>query len=322
MGDGADRPVVAAIDVGGTTIKGDLVDSRGCVLAEQSHATPAGDGPEAVVRAVRDLALELARSAQRLVDGRLAAVGVVVPGVVDARAGIARKAVNLGWSDVPLRALLEADLGVRVALGHDVRAAGLAERVWGLAGQEPNVLVVVLGTGIGAVATVEGTFLDGALRLAGEFGHLQVSSRGDWVNDMCSCGQVGCLETVASAAAVSRRYRAVGAKDNIVSRDVVARIDDDPAAGAVWRSATEALGRGLAAYVTLIDPGLIILSGGLANAGEALRAPVSVALAEHLRWRTPPPLVISSLMGQGGRMGAAALAWDVLGIPYPTAFVR
>src|SRR5438876_8457826 len=97
--------IVAAVDVGGTTIKGNLVDSRGRVLTELSTTTPVGDGPEAVVGAVRDLALGLALSAGH--HGGLAAVGVVVPGVVDTRAGVARKAVNLGWRDVPLQALLE-----------------------------------------------------------------------------------------------------------------------------------------------------------------------------------------------------------------------
>jgi glucokinase len=315
-GAAASAPAVVAIDVGGTGIKLALVDGSGVAREQAQLATPVADGPAAVVEAVRGAAAKLAVP-------QAVALGIVVPGEVDVAAGVARYSANIGWRDVPLRALLSADLGLPVVLDHDVRAAGLAERTLGRAAGVADCLLVVAGTGIAGVLIAGGATVRGATDLAGELGHIPVYPDGE----LCACGQRGCLETYASAAAIARRYAArTGAAPDAAqpasAADVVATRGTDPAAAAVWAEATEALGIALATYTMLLDPALIVLGGGLAAAGDALLEPVREVLAARLTWRPPPRLTLSPLGGRAGLSGAALLAWQAVGRTDFTAWTR
>jgi glucokinase len=256
--------------------------------------TPAADGPDAVVAALRWLVLELG-------GADAAAVGVVVPGSVSD--GVARYSANLGWRDVPLAALIEQDVHVPVVVEHDVRAAGFAERELGLARGVDDSLVVVIGTGIAGVIVSGGSPVRGAISLAGEVGHVPVYPDGD----VCACGQQGCLETYASAAAIGRRYRARTGRP-ATAADVAAGLGQDPAADAVWAEATTALAIAMTTCTMLLDPGVIVLAGGLAAAGAALCDPVAAGLAGRLTWRPAPPVAVSPLAGRAGLHGAALLA--------------
>jgi glucokinase len=294
-------PTVIAVDVGGTSIKGTLVDDSGATVRGHDLPTPVADGPAAVVAAIRDVARELA-------DPTVVAVGVVVPGVVEVSTGIARYSANLGWRDVPLGALLAADAGVPVALEHDVRAAGHAERTLGLARDVADCLVVVIGTGVAGVVVAGGAHVRGAIDLAGEIGHVPVHPDGE----LCACGQRGCTETYASAAAISRRYHALTDR-RLSAEEIVAARAADPAAAQVWDDAAVALGLALASYTMLLDPSLVVLAGGLSAAGAALRDPVRDALAARLAWRPAPAVEISPLAGRAGQYGAALFAWRAAG---------
>ena len=296
---------VLAIDVGGTGIKAALIDGAGAVLRRDERPTPAADGPDAVVAAVRAVARELA-------EPSVAAVGVVVPGAVDVTAGVARYSANLGWRDVPLRDLLSADLGRPVTIEHDVLAAGLAEAALGRARGLSDCLIMVIGTGIAGVITSGGTVLHGARDLAGEIGHIPVYPDGD----VCACGQRGCLETYASAAAIARRYTALCGRTSDAKTIVAAR-QDDPLAARVWADATRALGIALAAYTMLLDPTSIVLGGGLAEARDALLVPVRSELTDRLVWRPAPAVELSALGARAGQLGAAVLAWQSIGHALP-----
>ena len=289
---------VVAVDVGGTSIKAARVSAAGELAHAAQVATPVADGPDAVVDAIRALVRSLA-------DGA-AAVGVVVPGVVDVAAGVARYAANLGWRDVPLAQLLAGDTGLPVALEHDVRAAGIAERRVGRLAGAGDALVLVIGTGIAGVVIARGDAVRGAIDLAGEIGHVPVYPDGE----RCACGQRGCLETYASAGAIARRYAARTGTTRS-AEDIVARLANDADATAVWGEAVTALGLALATYTLLLDPAVIVLSGGLAGAGAVLRDGVVTALAERLLWRPVPPVELSPLAGRAGLRGAALLAWDL-----------
>jgi glucokinase len=291
---------VVAVDVGGTGIKAALLDSTGRVLRRIEARTPVAEGPTAVVQAVRAIARELS-------DDETVAAGVVVPGDVDAASGTARYAANIGWRDVPLRELLADDLGIPVVLEHDVRAAGLAERMLGRARGAADCLLVVIGTGIAGVIVSGGTALHGAIGLAGEVGHAPVYPDGE----ACACGQRGCLETYASGAAIARRYRTAGGVGS--AQEVVAARASDPLAAQVWRDATRALGIELATCTMLLDPELIVLGGGLAAAGAALLEPVRSELAARLTWRPAPLVELSPLGSRAGQLGAALLAWQAVG---------
>jgi glucokinase len=292
---------VLALDVGGTGMKAAVIDEHGASLRTSERPTPAGDGPDAVVAAIRAIARELS-------GPDVAAVGTVVPGSVDVAAGIARYSANLGWRDVPIRDLLIRDLALPVTLEHDVRGAGLAETTFGRARGVSDCLIMIIGTGIAGVLRSGGTMLRGAGDLAGEIGHIPVYPDGE----PCACGQRGCLETYASAAALSRRYHARSGRESDARAIGSARATDEDAA-AVWDEAARALGIGLATYTMLLDPTTIVLGGGLAEAGDALLDPVRDELEQRLTWRPAPTLQLSALGAHAGQLGAAVLAWQSLG---------
>lgn len=293
---------VVAVDVGGTGIKAALVDAGGHQRRAVSAPTPVADGPDAVVRAIRNTVTGLADGAGAV------GVAIAVPGTVDVEAGVAGFAANLGWHDVPLRALVQADTGLPVVLDRDAHAAGVAELTIGAAGAADDSLIAVIGTGIVAVITAAGRPVAGAAGLAGEFGHMPVWPDGE----DCPCGQRGCLERYASAAAIGRRYEALTGRTGGAA-EVVERRAGDPDAARVWADAVHALAIAFASCTMLLDPALIVITGGLAQAGDALRDPVRAALAERVVWRDCPAVEISTLGPRAGLLGAAVLAWRAAG---------
>jgi hypothetical protein len=187
-------------------------------------------------------------------------------GIVDDECGVAVFSANLGWRDLPLRSLLAARTGLPVGLGHDVRAGALAEAALGAARGVRDVLFVAVGAGVAGAALVDGRLLV-AGGFAGELGHLRVDPAGE----PCGCGGRGCVETVASAAAIARRYAARTGRPVAGAAAVAARVrKGDPDAVAVWEEAVGALAEGLAAAVTLLAPRLVVVGRGLAGAGELL----------------------------------------------------
>jgi glucokinase len=243
------------------------------------------------------------------------AVGVVVPGSVDAATGVARFAANIGWRDVPLRELIAADTALPTVVDHDVRAAGVAESLIGLTQGVDDSLLVAIGTGIAGVVTAAGHQVRGATGVAGEIGHLPI-----WPDGVpCPCGQRGCLERYASAAGISRHYREATGRD-VTAADVLRLRASDPAAAQVWDQAVEALAIAFAACTMMFDPAVIVISGGLSRAGSQLLDPVRAALPQRVRWRPPPPVELSTLGARGGLYGAAILAARSVGLEDFTAW--
>jgi glucokinase len=300
---------VVAIDVGGTALKGGLCDRDGAVLHRERRATPR-DSSEAVVDAIAALVTALAaEGARRFGADAVAGVGLAVPGLVDEARGVALRAVNLPWRDLPLAELVAERCGLPVALGHDVRAAAAAEAALGAGRGAGDVLFVAIGTGIGGAIVAGGRPYGGAHGRAGEIGHTVVDPDGP----PCACGARGCLEALASAAAIERAYAQAGAGDGASAREVAALARaHDPAARAVWDRAVAALGAGLADAVALLDPARIVVGGGLAEAGAALLDPLAVAVAERLTLGDPPEIVGAELGAEAGCRGAALLAWDAV----------
>jgi len=292
--------VVAAIDLGGTAMKGAVVREDGALERSESRPTGREDGAGAVLERLTAFAGDLAA------DGPARAVGIAVPGLVDEVAGVARNSVNLGWHDVPLREQLGERLGLPVAVTHDVRAAARAEGALGSARGRADWLLVTVGTGVGAAVVVGGSPYGGAHGSGGELGHLVVAPDGP----ECACGARGCVEALASAAAVERRYAELTG-ETVSAREVVGRTDE--AAAAVWGEAVEALAAGLAGYVMLMNPELIVVGGGLAGAGPALFEPLGAALERRLTFVAAPPVVPAALGADAGCRGAALLAWELAG---------
>ncbi|MEU1102866.1 ROK family protein [Streptomyces tibetensis] len=300
---------VIALDVGGTGMKAALAGPGGEVLHRARRATGRAQGPDAVVAGILDFAEELRAYGTEHFGTPASAAGVAVPGIVDEAGGVAAYAANLGWRDVPLRDLLAQRLGVPVALGHDVRTGGLAEGRVGAGRGADRFLFVALGTGIAGAIGVDGRVEAGAHGFAGEIGHIVVRPGGA----PCPCGQRGCLERFASAAAVSGAWAAASGDPGADAADCAKAVDSgDPRAEAVWQQAIDALADGLVTALTLLDPRILIIGGGLAEAGETLFTPLREAIRQRVTFQKQPSLVPAALGDTAGCLGAGLLAWDLL----------
>ncbi|MGW7466326.1 ROK family protein [Streptomyces xantholiticus] len=301
---------VIALDVGGTGMKAALVGVDGTLLHEARRATGRERGADAVVESVLGFAEDLRAHGQRHLGTAAEAAGVAVPGIVDAEHGIAVYAANLGWRDVPMRKLLSRRLdGAPVALGHDVRTGGLAEGRIGAGRGIDRFLFVPLGTGIAGAIGIAGTIEAGAHGCAGEIGHIVVRPGGP----VCGCGQRGCLETLASAAAVTRAWAAASGDPAADAADCAKAVEaGDKTATTVWQEAVDALADGLVTALTLLDPRTLIIGGGLAEAGETLFTPLRAAVEERVTFQKLPTIVPAALGDTAGCLGAGLLAWDLL----------
>ncbi|WP_432834307.1 ROK family protein [Dactylosporangium sp. CA-092794] len=302
---------VIALDVGGTAIKCALVGADGDALHEVLHAerhpTGADRGGPAVIETILGIAEGLAATA-RAKGLEPVGAGLVVPGVIDEVNGVAVWAANVGFRDVPLQALLEERLGLPAALGHDVRAGGLAEARLGAGHGHDYVLVVPIGTGIAAANVVHGQVYSGAHGAGGEIGHIIVRPGGP----PCGCGQRGCLESIASASAVGRRYSEQAGR--AATAEEVARLaaEGEPIAVAVWQETIDALADGLLVGMALFDPAIIVVGGGLAEAGEALLAPLREGVHARVTFHREPVITRAALGDEAGCLGAALIALDNL----------
>ncbi|MEU9452183.1 ROK family protein [Streptomyces sp. NPDC048277] len=300
---------VIALDVGGTGMKAALVGPDGELLHQDRRATGRDRGPDAVVTAILDFATELYAYGGKHLGEPASAAGVAVPGIVDEHAGIAVYAANLAWRDVPLRALLADRLGIPVALGHDVRTGGLAEGRLGAGRGADRFFFVALGTGIAGGFGLDGRVESGAHGFAGEIGHVVVRPQGA----PCPCGQRGCLERYASAAAVSEAWaQACGDPDADAADCAKAVTSGDPNAVRVWGEAVGALADGLVTALTLLDPRVLIVGGGLAEAGDVLFEPLREAVQDRVTFQKLPTIVPAALGDTAGCLGAGLLAQDLL----------
>ncbi len=299
--------LVAGIDVGGTGIKSVLVTEDGRTLGEDRVPTPRpGPGIAArVADAVRDSVVRLRGQA----PGPLSAAGLAVPGIVDDATGTAVYSENLGWEDEPLRDMVAERLALPTAFGHDVRIGALAEarlgsgRGRGLA----STVFIPIGTGISAALYLDGRPYS-AHGYAGEIGHTDVGH-----GEPCACGGNGCLEAIASAAAVARRYTARTGRPVPGSAEVLAlAAQGDPDADTVWTEALDALGLALAWTASVLAPDAVVLGGGLAEAGDALIAPLAKRIDARLTFQRRPLLLKAELGDRAACLGSALLAQDLL----------
>ena len=284
-----------------------MVDRDARVVSRLRRPTPPRDrGAGEVLAAILATVDELTAAAPG--NAGVNGVGLVVTGIVDERRGLAVHSENVGWRDVPVRSLVERATGMPVGFGHDVRAGTLAE--WRLgAGQGLQDLVFVpIGTGVSAGIVIQGRLVSGG-GYAGEIGHVDLGH-----GEPCTCGGRGCVEAVASAAAIARRYAAASGRPVSGAREVAERMAaGDPAARRVWDDATAALALALAWTSVVLAPQAILLGGGLARSGRLLFEPIRQALGRHLGAVRQPRLVPATLQDEAGVLGAALLAWETLG---------
>jgi glucokinase len=297
---------VVGVDIGGTLTKAVLVDPEGEPVGHAQRATPVAGGPEAVMAAVALLIAELSLLLPAGED--LAALGVAVPGAVDAGRGVVVEATNLGWRAVRLAEGLHRLVGLPVFVEHDVRSAALGELRYGQRAVT-DFLFIALGTGVGGAVVTHGQVYTGVRQLAGEIGHVVVAPGGP----VCGCGKRGCLEAIASVPAVLRRVRELGLSACLTGEDLAALVAaGEERATNVWHEAAEALALALANYTVVLDPEQIIVGGGMAEAGDLLLEPVRAAMARQLPAAYQVKVHASLLGAAAGRLGAATVARERL----------
>lgn len=256
------------LDIGGTKIHGIAIGPDGTVLAEERAATTLG--PEGVVKS----AAAVVASLREALGGEISSIGVGIPGIVDTRAGTVKHAVNLGLDGdaFPLAALLGARTGTVVTLENDTNSATLGAH----AVEEVDDLVYLsLGTGLAA-----GLYLSGALRrgfhgAAGEVGHLPVDPNGP----VCGCGQRGCLELVASGAALAAAWPTT--TGHPAEALFAAAASGDAEAIAVRDRFAAGVAAAVRALALAVDPERVVIGGGVAAVGEPLREAIAVALTKQ-----------------------------------------
>ena len=293
--------VVVAVDLGGTLTKIAYVARDGSAQDVRRVETKIDDHGAVPPEWLADLVIEAAARPGTV------GYGFVAPGIIDVAAGIVRVAPNVGWRDVPIRQVLDTKTRLPGAIGHDVRAGGLAE--WRLGGRSDvdNLLFLPLGTGIAGAAIVDGRLLE-AGGYAGEIGHLHVSV----ADQPCACGAYGCLETVASASGVARSYtRLSGLRRSAAEVAELAR-QGDQAALQAFAVAIAGLAEALAAYAALLAPEIVVIGGGLSGAADLIMDELGQALDDRLSFHRRPRLVTAALGSDAGVRGAGLLGWDHL----------
>lgn len=300
--------VVLAVDLGATHARLAVTDLASAVLAETEEPLPISAGPEVVLDWVVEHGLALLATAGRD-PADLVSVGVGLPGPVEHSTGRPiNPPIMPAWDDVDVRGILSAQLGAQVLVDNDVNLMALGEHrtAWP---DVDDMLFVKVATGIGSGIISDGRLRRGAQGAAGDIGHIAVPGAADVP---CRCGNLGCLEAIASGRALAETLSAQGlpARDGA---DVVALVRaGDLAAGRAVRQAGREIGAVLAACVSLLNPSLVVIGGVVAEAGEHLIAGIrevvyqrSLPLAtQHLR------IVTSQARSQVGILGASAMAVD------------
>lgn len=293
---------VLAVDIGGTTTKGEITDPGGRVLAAAVVPTPRG---ARAFDAAAELGDRLLAELTPVDRGAVVRAAVVLPGIVDPARSLAVFSSNIGWRDVRLDKVFDARWGVPVLIEHDGAVAGWAEWRFGAGTGADDVVVLMIGTGISGTLSAGGRLVRGGLGPAGEFGHIPVRRGGGLP---CPCGNTGCVETVAAGPAIARAYgRRVG-REITGAEAVFDALPRDPDARAVVADALDALADGLLGVIHAACPQRVVVAGGLAHAGAVLTDGLRARLADRLRVAPVPEVVAGAFGARAGLVGAAHYA--------------
>jgi glucokinase len=306
------------VDIGGTKVLGGVVDVDGTVIATARRDTPASDTAATLDRIV-DVINELSAA------HRIEAVGIGAAGWIDSKRSTVYYAPNLAWRNEPLHDEIAAKVDVPIVVENDGNVAAWAEFQFGAAKHaDESMVLITVGTGIGGGIVIGGDLIRGAHGMSGELGHVMAVRDGH----PCGCGAKGCLEQYASGNALTRfaQFGAaarpgsaehllslVGGDPHKLTGPVVTRaaMAGDPIAVDAFSQIGYWLGRGLADLAQILDPQILVVGGGVIEAGELLLAPARAAFAEGLPSRAKFPvadIVAASMGNTAGVVGAADLA--------------
>ena len=306
------------IDVGGTKVLGGVVDQSGEILRTFRKDTPKAGGHE-LNSCISEVIMELMNT------HKVNCVGISAAGLVSSDRATMLGAPNIkDWDGVNIAGALVEICGVNTVVENDANSAAWAERVYGAGKGLDNVIMVTVGTGIGGAAIVNGQPLRGANGTGAEFGHMRVVPDGE----LCGCGIRGCYERYASGSALMRNAREAIAKNPNAAKELLARGDgtiDGLVGGHITSAAREGdqiaigvlattgdwLGAGIATLSMLFDPSIVVIGGGVVDAGELLLEPARKAMMREMPFvgKHPVPEIVAATLGNdAGLVGVADLS--------------
>lgn len=299
--------LVFAVDLGGTHLRMALVDHEGNIHKQLKRATPKGDSPEYVIEALVSTARQW--SVEHVPP---VAASILVPGAVDSNQAVVIGAPNLpALANFGLKAELERRLGWPIFLENDANGAAMGEMWLGAARGCHDVVSVTLGTGVGGGVILNGELWRGSHGSAGEIGHTTVDP---FSGLKCKCGNTGCLELFASATAIVRMAREVGLNELTAVEVYEAGRNGNEHARAVFTRFGMYLGIGLATLMSLIDPQIIVITGGAANGWDLFASEMYRQVEERAFRATAQQVKIARAEcgDNAGVLGAARIAWTGL----------
>ncbi len=305
------------IDLGGTFIKGGIVNEKGDILVEDKVPTQADKGGETVVANIAGLALDLLARAG-VAKEETVGLGMGVPGMIDCKAGMVVLSENLYMEHFPIRDLVAEKTGLPVVIANDANVATLGEVKFGAAKTYEDVIMLTLGTGVGGGIVIGGKIVEGNQGAGAELGHVTLMAGGE----TCSCGRKGCMEAYSSATALIRDTKRameahkdskmweIGSLDKVTGKTAFDYKDTDPYAKAVVEKYIAMLACGVTNFANIFRPQAILLGGGVCAQGDVLIKPVQAIVDEEIfaGSRGPKvPVLVAKLGNLAGLLGAAAL---------------
>lgn len=305
------------IDLGGTFIKGGIIDLNGKVIYNTKTPTEVNKGSSAVVTNIANLIKTLAEK-----DGREVCsykkVGIAVPGMIDDKAGVVVMAGNFGWKNFPLKQELEKLLPLEIIISNDANVAALGEACFGAGAKYNDSVFITLGTGVGGGIIIDKKIFSGYRSAGAEIGHMIIAYDGE----QCTCGNKGCFEAYSSATALIRDTKRemqsnknsamwnAGGLDKVDGKTAFDYYDCDESAKKVVDNYITMLGVGLVNVANIFRPQVIMLGGGVCGQGEKLVKPLQEYLDKHIfagDLGPHVPITIATLGNDAGFIGAAAM---------------
>lgn len=310
------------IDLGGTTIKFGILTLEGEVQEKWAIETNTLENGRHIVSDIVE-SLKHRLSLYGLTKGDFLGIGMGSPGAVDRTSKTVTGAFNLNWADTQeVGSVIEKEVGIPFFIDNDANVAALGERWVGAGANNPDVVFVTLGTGVGGGVIADGNLIHGVAGAGGEIGHMIVDPENGF---MCTCGNKGCLETVASATGVVRVARqlaeqyegssaikaAIDNGDTVTSKDIfIAAEDGDKFANSVVERVSRYLGLAAANISNILNPDSVVIGGGVSAAGEFLRSRVEKYFVTFAfpQVKKSTKIKIAELGNDAGIIGAASLA--------------
>jgi glucokinase len=314
--------LVIGIDVGGTSIKGAAINDSGKVFETFSLDVDKTLNGEQLITQLAELTKEYINTHN--FDEPVVGIGMGIPGTMNTKTGVVVYSNNLCWYNLPVKDIMENITGLTVRITNDANAAALGETMFGSGKDYETCVMLTLGTGVGGGIVINGKLVEGNEGKGGELGHIVTVQGGR----TCTCGRKGCLEAYASATGLvvtAKEFLAKNpnseiltlVKNNIdkINGKVIfeAAKNGDEVANQIVDQYVVDLGEGLLNYCNILRPNGIILSGGVANAGEFLFEKLRKYLKENYYGYqgTPAVEVVTAALGyDSGKIGAASLFFD------------